>query len=250
VAISLNSSVVYIHRMLRIPSDIKLYSCLVVVTVTILLISPLMVQNYLAYAAGIYPLSSHPFGLSYGEWTTKWWRWLLSIPSSHNPLTDKYGSDCSIHQQGPVWFLTQTAGGSVVRSCTIPPDKSILIPGVNAECSPAEDSSLKTESDIRACAKNIVDTASNIHVIVDGIEVKNITKYRTDSPQFTLTLPSDNVFGDTPGQTHVVSDGIWVMLQPLSPGKHTIRAMGTIIDVSTTSTSNFSTDATYNLTIK
>jgi hypothetical protein len=225
-------------------------TCIVFV---LLLLLPLVEHYPPAIASAgvkIYPPDSKPFGLSYGEWTAKWWQWLLSIPSANNPLTDKTGAQCTVDQKGPVWFLTQTAGGSVVRSCTIPSGKAILIPVVNAECSPAEDKSLKTESDIRECAKNIVNKASNIKLIVDGKEIENITRYRADSPQFDLVLPNDNVFGDTPGPTRVVSDGIWVMLNPLSPGKHTIRSMATIIDVSTTATSNFSTDVTYNITIK
>ena len=33
-----------------------------------------------------------PFGLTYGEWSAEWWKWLLSSPSESNPSTDKTGN--------------------------------------------------------------------------------------------------------------------------------------------------------------
>jgi hypothetical protein len=39
-------------------------------------------------------------------------------------------------------------------------------------------------------------------------------------------LPDNNVVEATPGHTRAVSDGYWVFLQPLAPGKHKIFATG------------------------
>ena len=33
----------------------------------------------------IFPIESKPYGLSYGDWSVRWWKWLLSIPKSDNP---------------------------------------------------------------------------------------------------------------------------------------------------------------------
>ncbi len=36
-----------------------------------------------------------PFGLTYGEWSAEWWKWLLSSPIDSNPSTDKTGKYCT-----------------------------------------------------------------------------------------------------------------------------------------------------------
>jgi hypothetical protein len=62
----------------------------------------------------IFPPDSQPYGLSYGEWTAKWWQWVHSIPTGNNPQLDQTGEDCAQaqNQTGPVWFLAGTSGGS------------------------------------------------------------------------------------------------------------------------------------------
>lgn len=66
------------------------------------------------------PLGSKPYGLTYGEWTAKWWQWTLSTPKDVNPGGDTTGKNCALKQSGPVWFLSGTFGGSATRVCTIP----------------------------------------------------------------------------------------------------------------------------------
>ena len=45
------------------------------------------------------------FGLTYGEWSAEWWKWLLSSPSDSNPSTDKTGQYCTMNQNNSnVWF--------------------------------------------------------------------------------------------------------------------------------------------------
>ena len=53
--------------------------------------------------AGVLP--PHPFGVTYGEWTARWWEFMVSIPAPNNPILDTTGADCGIAQAGPVWFL-------------------------------------------------------------------------------------------------------------------------------------------------
>src|SRR5215212_4006685 len=69
----------------------------------------------------IFPPDSDPYGLTFGNWTTKWSQWAYSIPTENNPLIDDTGENCSQaqNQTGPVWFLAGTAPGSVERTCTI-----------------------------------------------------------------------------------------------------------------------------------
>ena len=69
-----------------------------------------------------------PFGLTYGEWSADWWKWLLSSPNDSNPSTDKTGKYCTMNQNNfNVWFLAGTSGGYEERKCSIPEGKAILV---------------------------------------------------------------------------------------------------------------------------
>ncbi len=65
----------------------------------------------------VIPINSKPHGLSYGEWSARWWDWALSIPPTMNPLLDPSGAFCTQGQSGRVWFLAETFGGSAIRTC-------------------------------------------------------------------------------------------------------------------------------------
>jgi hypothetical protein len=105
-------------------------------------------------------------------------------------------------------------GGKVSRSCAIPAEKAILFPVINVECdyfSPE----LKTESDLRGCAKSDRDKATNLQATVDGVSIPDLKDYRVQSPVFNITLPKDNTAGYPAGVTQAVSDGFWILLKPL-----------------------------------
>jgi hypothetical protein len=127
---------------------------------------------------GVFPPDSKPYGLTYGEWTAKWWQWAFSIPEALNPMIDDTGRNCANNQTGPVWFLSGTSGGAVTRQCTIPSDKGILIPIINVECDSATDPTLDTEAELRACAKADQDTVIGKEITVDGLNVGNLDSYR------------------------------------------------------------------------
>lgn len=175
-----------------------------------------------------YYLDSKPYGLSYGEWTAKWWQWVYSISSNTNPAYDNNGKYCTLNQTTPVWFLAGTFGYPVVRECTIPTGVSILFPVLNSECSYAEHSALSTEKQLRECVKTMQDKVLYTKASLDGIGL-DLTKSRIQSPLFTLTLSKNNILGLAPQTTNAVSDGNWVFLKPLTPGKHVIHFIGDIV---------------------
>jgi hypothetical protein len=67
---------------------------------------------------------------------------------------------------------------------------------------------------------------------------------------FSFTFPKDNIFGVAPGLTQAVSDGYWILLGLLPPGKHDIHFGGAVVDFTTTSTINFAQYTMYHLTVK
>lgn len=197
-----------------------------------------------------FPIDSVQNSITYPEWTARWWQWVLSIPRNDNPLIDDSGKNSANNQSGPVWFLAGTSGGAVARECTIPAGKAILAPIVNVECDFATDMSLSTEAELRSCAKADQDTVIEKQVTIDGVNVGNLDKYRFQSPLFELTFPENNVAGVKPQTTKAVSDGYWILLEPLSPGRHEIHSKAALGDPTTTGTTNFALDVKYLLTVE
>jgi hypothetical protein len=197
----------------------------------------------------IFPPDAMPYNMTYGEWSAKWWQWILSIPTENNPLNDDNGRNCAVEQSGPVWFLVGTTGGLIERTCTIPSGSAILIPAINGECSYAEYPSFRSESELRSCAITQMDKATQLKARIDGVDVTDLNTYRFQSPLFNLTLPENNIFGLPAGTTQAVADGFWILLEPLTAGNHDIQFGGGLVDVSTTGTVNFATEAVYHITI-
>jgi hypothetical protein len=91
---------------------------------------------------------------------------------------------------------------------------------------------------------------------IDGVPVKNLEQYRVQSPLFTYgPLPEDNVlefWGYTApaGSTSpAVSDGVFLMLAPLSAGQHTIHIGGSLF-IPEWDNYSFVIDVNYKLTVQ
>lgn len=192
-------------------------------------------------------------GFTYAEWSAKWWQWAVSLPIDQNPFFDEGGcANGANGQSGDVWFLTGVinVSGVAERSCTVPQGKALFFPLVNVECSTLEvgtDWYGANEAELRACAKGFADGYTEVYCELDGKPVRNLEKFRVQSPMFPLTAPENNVLwvaSDTgyPVTGFSVSDGYWLMLAPLSAGQHTIRFGG--------GADTFHLKITYHLTVE
>lgn len=166
---------------------------------------------------------SKPYGKSFNEWAEEWTRWVLSIPRKYNPAADSTGKNCAQNQNGEVWFLAGTFGGSAKRQCNIPTGKALFFPVVTKECSFAEDYDLKTEDELSKRVKEFMDYVTYMELIVDQVNLRNLTEYRAHSRVFDFVFPEDNVYDVKSGQTLSVTDGYWAFLKPLPVGKHKIH---------------------------
>ncbi|HBP65803.1 MAG TPA: hypothetical protein DD730_16475 [Desulfosporosinus sp.] len=216
----------------------------------------LIVSSLIPYAwavssnPGVFSVSSKPYGLTYGEWTAKFWQWVMAIPQSNNPITDQSGKNCAVNQNDPhVFFLAGTTGGPAQRACTIPSGKAILVPILNGECSYAEYPKSKTETELRSCAIT-GDNGGTVQATVDGKNLQNLDTYRVQSPLFNATFADHNIFGAPAGMTQAVSDGWWVFLQPLAPGMHEIHFSGVLVANPATASQSFANDVTYKLLVQ
>jgi hypothetical protein len=193
---------------------------------------------------GVIPPDSNEFGNPYGEWSARWWQWLLSIPEATNPNLTTGNVHCELGQSGQVWFLAGTFGGpAVTRSCIlpIPAGKDLLVTplnGVFGELGPQVGDCSPNQCDInalRASAAANVDNPPPLVVTIDDHPVMHVDQYRATSPVFDVTFPKGAIFNIPPGlHGPLVSDGYWLLLRPLSPGMHRI----------------FSNGVTYNLTVQ
>src|SRR2546421_7627483 len=102
-------------------------SSLVVVGVVVALLGSTMV-----FADGINPgvlaINGQVGGLTYGQWSARWWQYAFSVTTFAN---------CPVEPSGQMWFLAGTTGGPATRSCTVPAGKNIMFPLFNVEWSVA-----------------------------------------------------------------------------------------------------------------
>src|SRR3954467_3003918 len=74
-----------------------------------------------------------PSGTSYNNLAVAWWQYALGQSAPTNPLTDRTGATCGVGQSGPVFFLSGAAGSATVtRHCSVPAQKQLFFPLVNA----------------------------------------------------------------------------------------------------------------------
>jgi hypothetical protein len=168
----------------------------------------------------------------------------MSIPTSEHPR-DAYSEEkCAVNQEGPVWFLADQLGGREERTCTIPAGKAILIPLLTGECDYGIPE-VKNDEDLRRCAM-AGDEYGTIDAVVDGVKIKDLEKYRTQSGFFNISIPEDNIYQALGGNFRAMADGFFVFLEPLLPGQHKADLKVSVLNRVETSY-NYNADWTYNL---
>lgn len=210
----------------------------------------------------LYPVTSAPFGNSYSDWAAAWWQWALSLPVAGHPLFDETGAQCGAGQSGPVFFLggVFNVSGSAVRTeCRVPSGKTLFFPILNVECSNVEGNGVNA-TELRACGDFFASLATNLRLEVNGISITHLDRFRTVTPSFQFAVPDDDLLGAFGVATSTgtcfpqadghcepylsAGDGFYVMLGPLSDGRHGIRFRGTFADPI-----NFALDVTYDLRV-
>ena len=128
----------------------------------------------------VLPLDSSPYGNTYGEWSARWWQWLMAIPEATNPNFDPTGAHCAVGQVGPVWFLAGSVGGAATRHCTVPAGKALLLPpltqldGAGAfDCEPTAPGLCDLNA-LRALAAAFADNPVTLEVIVHGHPLRHV----------------------------------------------------------------------------
>jgi hypothetical protein len=170
--------------------------------------------------------------------TAQWWQYVISIPTTVNPLLDATGDNCMVGQRNPIVFLVGTFSGgppAPVRTCSVPPGEWLFFPVINSVqintprvC--GQTGSLNV-AQLRSLAAPLIDSATNMSVTLDGKSMNNLIRVKSDV--FATTIPADNIFnfpcGGGPGAVPPgiyapsVDDGYYVLLSPLSVRDHTLH---------------------------
>jgi hypothetical protein len=179
----------------------------------------------------IVPPEKRYAGLTYGEWSAKWWQYAVGVTDPN--------ADCTINQSGPVWFLAgapSSNGQPVHLSCNAPAGQAIFVPVINSEWSTNEDMGCgNTYQTLLACAAAPMDLVTQRSFSIDGVPVdlgpnpQNQSTFRVQSPPppFTINAIVGNSF--VPAGTGMsVADGFYVLIKPLTPGSHRLLFSGTI----------------------
>jgi hypothetical protein len=175
----------------------------------------------------IFPRNFNPSSRSWERWTIEWWQWLLSFPKEVSPVFDSNGD---IFHNTPnntkIWFLAGTIGGVAERYYELDSQKPILFPIFNYIVSFADEPKAKDEKDLVVIVSRDIDSIPTPFVSINQQNLGPIGQYRVKTGAFDLVLPKNNLVTGIPCTTKAVSDGYWLMLKPLTPGKYDIRCTG------------------------
>jgi len=186
------------------------------------------------------------------EWTAAWWQWTERLGSL--PVYEQGDVDCSLGQSGTPWFLAGSDGNIVLRRCTVPAGKTLLVPvhTVAWNNESYEHLTVNEKRDVLSAVyadtepgilnSKLCTLESNIQLASEGQpigEAVDIDSTRLQSPTFRR-------FDDD----EAVSDGYWFAIQ-LPTGQYVLHFVGRLCDFDTGFPLAFmSVEVTYILNVK
>ena len=203
-------------------------------------------------------LAQDKHGNAFGEWAAAWWTWTLAtpvlLPSGSHPAFDVGNVDCSIGQDGHVWFLQGSfAFDQIQRGCSVPTGTGFVFPLYNAVwVNYASDPPLTPEFCAEILRINIESLgATTFTALLDGKPLKKNAIQFEQSPIFAVqmvepTATETNLLvylgfpeAEFPGgvATANCDSGWYGYVEPLSVGQHVLEwkfdssTLGSLSDV-------------------
>lgn len=146
-----------------------------------------------------------------------WWSWASSAAPGQSPVEDTNGQYCGDSQPFGVWLIAGTRGGTADRRCQVPSTLPIAGP-VLGQVTP----------DAAACTKFLEAAKGEAQLDGKPQELEKIAPTK-------ITYESDK------GKQEGFSCGLWLKVEPLSPGEHTLTLRGT--------SGSLTSEANYDLTV-
>lgn len=153
-----------------------------------------------------------------------WWTWAGSELHGQGPVEDATGANCAANQPEDVWFLAGTFGGHADRACDIPADVPIVFPLMNMAGGPDDCDGFLSAA---AGAASVGGASVQAHEFPGTTAIIDV-------------VDGNAMFGDG-GTFEVTMCGLWVALEPLPAGEHTVAFEG--------ESGGFSVSASYILTV-
>lgn len=186
----------------------------------------------------VVPIDNKFSAMIYRELIGPWLQWYVNLHVE--PWNVEDPAIWAENQPCMVWFLAGigTYEKPVRRCVKIPRDTAIFFPVINTSYIgwPQRPYNEKSFMGWRTVIPRM-DAVLELQCIIDGVSIPNLFQYRVNSggkPKWSgelyqapegwqaSYLPPDL----HPGMYPYVSDGYWLLLQPLTAGKHTIQIRG------------------------
>ncbi len=187
--------------------------------------------------AGVLPNDAVVEGKTLDEWSAEWWRWVYAQPTNQSPLLDADGSHATNGQTaGSVFFLGGLGlrSGSVTRTFDVPEGSHLFFPVRYVSLDNVDFPVPLSVEELRDAGAGVVALMINLHVVIDGQAI-DVLPHRVLSPVFSFDFQSpDNLDSLLYGHPilglvdPIVSDGYWVMVEPLAAGQHVLNFGGDI----------------------
>ena len=196
-------------------------------------------------------IRSAPYGKTYTDWATTWWKWVVETPASASAIFGK--GDCRSNQAGNVWFLWGDFAGKnkVTRKCNLPADTALFFPLINYSyfSFPSDPANTRTKPFVLS---RVACTPAQLSASIDGMPVAMPTQYFVPPHLFDVTLPADNVFGFPGGTVFSPNSdaGYYLFLNPLSPGERNIQWSASWTCPQPDSGNTYQQNVTYVITVK
>jgi len=166
-------------------------------------------------------------GQSPEQLSASWWQWAMAAPQDRNPVRDRAGTHCAVGQRGEAWFLAGGFGSSKIRrTCTVPAGKRLFFPVINMVYWPAQEGTGYTCEQARRSAALNNDNAIELFVELDGKSLPDPKRYRVTTAKCFDIYARARERAPAPDGFPSASDGYWVLLDPLPPGKHELKFGG------------------------
>jgi hypothetical protein len=175
----------------------------------------------------IVPPSDRVAGMPQSEWSRVWWQWAGAFDQDESPVADLTGERCHLKQSGPVWFLAGTySSGRTIRTCRVPRGKYLFFPLINYVVMRPARREVTCEA-VTATAKRETDNVGALTLEIDGVRAHNLVAHRQATAGcFDMGAMTDEKYRVFPS----AANGYYIMLRPLSPGKHVLNFGGVFPD--------------------
>ncbi len=183
-----------------------------------------------------------PHGVSYAEWSIRWWQWMFGQPAASCPNFDltgelyPWGQDLSEH----VLLLPGSWGGPATRTLTIPKGTMLFVPIINAAyvLFPGDPVDWSYVTGFMSSVSEATLTVDRRHLDL----YRPAFQVGLQAP-FEVWFPEGNLIEQPAGYYTCGEDGYYAMLAPLSAGVHRVVVHGATSD-------GFSVDLTYDITVR